>query len=318
MSPVATAEIDDPVLKAFASTVGDDDDGPVTVRGGQTRWDLGGPIDPAARLVSAPTGIVDYQPAEMTVRVRAGTTVAELNAALAERGQRSAVPDRGGTVGGAFAVGENDLRMLGVGRIRDALLQVRFVSAGGELVTGGGTTVKNVSGFDLPRLMVGSLGTLGLMAETLIRTNPAPDHAITLRSETADPFAVLDTVLRPSTVLWDGTSTWVELEGHRAEVDDERAKLGRLGVFAESEVPTLPPHRWSLIPSELASLRHAPSPTARPIGRFVALVGVGLVWAEHPQPARPVDAGVALLHTRMKEQFDPTGRLNPGRSPEVR
>src|SRR4051812_7469403 len=104
----------------------------------------------------------------MTVRVRVGTTVAELHEALRAHGQRSALPERGGTVGGAIAVGHNDLHVLGRGRVRDAVLQLRYVSADGRLITGGGTTVKNVSGFDLPRLMVGALGTLGVLAEAVL------------------------------------------------------------------------------------------------------------------------------------------------------
>ena len=104
----------DPVLFGFAELVGDAD--PIAVAGGRTRWDMGGALAEGTRVVEAPTGIVDYQPEEMTITVRAGTTVAELDAALAERGQRSAVPDRGGTVGGALAVGENAPGAVRVGR----------------------------------------------------------------------------------------------------------------------------------------------------------------------------------------------------------
>ena len=106
----------------------------------------------------------------MVVTVRAGTTVAELHETLAAAGQTSALPDRGGTVGGAVAVGENRLDRLGRGSARRRL-QVRYVSAEGEIVTGGGPVVKNVSGFNLPKLIVGSLGTLGLIAEVVLRTN---------------------------------------------------------------------------------------------------------------------------------------------------
>ena len=106
--------IDDPVLAAFADEVGTE--GPVAVEGGRTRWNVGGASAPGTRLVAAPTGIVDYVPDEMTVTVRCGTPVAELHEALAERGQRTCLPERGGTVGGALAVGENSLHVLGRGR----------------------------------------------------------------------------------------------------------------------------------------------------------------------------------------------------------
>jgi len=295
----------DPVLDEFAQEVGSE--GGVAIAGNRTRWSFGGTPDAAARVVAAPRGVVDYKPEEMTVTVRAGTSVADLHSELAQAGQRTALPERGGTVGGAFAVGENGLYPLGRGRVRTALLQVRYVSAEGEIVTGGGPTVKNVSGFDIPRLMVGSLGTLGCIAECIIRTNPIPAESRWLMSEDADPFAVLSTVLHPSTVLWDGASTHVLLEGHSPAVDSEAAQLRTIGAFTQvAGPPTLPPERWSLAPAELAKLPD--------VGSFVASIGVGTVWADVAQPPRPVDPVVAVISERMKANFDPTGRLNPGRS----
>lgn len=122
----ATLASHDPVLAEFAAEVGAD--GPVAVAGGRTRWTVGGPLDPGARVLSAPTGVVDYKPEEMTIQVRTGTTVAELDETLAAKGQRCALPDRGGTIGGALATGENDHRALGRGLVRHAVLQVRYVS----------------------------------------------------------------------------------------------------------------------------------------------------------------------------------------------
>lgn len=303
-----TAEITDPVLHAFAAEVGAS--GPVAVAGARTRWEFGGALAEDARVVAAPTGVVDYKPQEMTMQVRTGTTVADLNAALAECGQLSALPDRGGTIGGALAVGENDVRTLGRGRLRTSLLQVRYVSAGGQLITGGGPTVKNVSGFDIPRLMVGSLGTLGLLCEVIVRTNPIPATTIILSSTDVDPFAVQDAVLRPTVVLFDGTTTWVELAGHDDEVAGEVRELGKVGTFSAVEaLPALPAHRWSLTPADLVSLDSTAT------GNYVASVGVGTVYASNPQPKRATTAGVTVIHDRMKNEFDPTGRLNPGRNP---
>ncbi len=304
----------DPVLDAFAHEVGDD--GPVAVVGGKTRWGTGGPVDERVRLVRAPLGIVEYIPEEMIVTVRAGTTVAELHAELAARGQRTALPQRSdtATVGGAFAVGQNDVAMLGRGTIRSALLQVRYVSAEGRMITGGGPTVKNVTGFDLPRLMVGALGTLGLLAEVIIRTNPIPAASVWLRSDDADPFGARDAVLAPSVVLWDGTSTWVQLEGHPPDVEAETRALATVASFAETDgPPPLPPQRWSLSPAELRHLGDRPA--APDTGSFVAGIGTGLVFAQRPQPPRTIDPVIAGVSARMKQHFDPTGRLNPGRTP---
>jgi glycolate oxidase FAD binding subunit len=303
-------EITDPVLLAFADEVGGQDAGPVTVVGGRTRWGVGGSVDASARELVAPVGIVDYVPDEMTVKVRAGTTVEELHAALAAEGQRTSLPERGGTIGGAIAVGHNCRDVLGRGRLRNDVLQVRYVSDDGRLVTGGGPTVKNVTGFDLPRLHTGALGTLGCLAEVILRTNPTPAVSRWLQSDDVDPFAVTATVLKPSAVLWDGEKTWVHLEGHGPGVAAEQQRLDGIGRFAAVDgPPPLPAHRWSLQPSDLADpARFGPEP-------WVASIGVGTAWASTPQPAPEVDLGLAALAERVKAQFDPTGRLNPGRQP---
>lgn len=298
----------DPILAAFAAEVGAD--GPVAVEGNRTRWATGGTLAEGTRLVHAPTGIVDYQPEEMIVIVRAGTPVAELAAALRERGQRCALPDRGGTVGGAIAVGENDLLVLGCGTVRASALEVRYVSAEGKLIRGGGPTVKNVTGFDLPRLLVGSLGTLGLVAEVILRTNPLPPTTVWATADDADPFAARDALLRPAAVLWDGARTWVCVEGHAPDVRAQLAGLDRVGRFTEvAGPPPLPSQRWSLAPGDLRRLDTAAT------GAFVASIGVGLVHAERPQPARAMQPSLVALSQRIKDNFDPTGRLNPGRRP---
>ena len=293
-------------VESFAVEIGPHD--PVAVEGGRTRWDVGGPLAEHTRLVRAPVGIISYQPEEMTVRVRAGTTVEELHAELAAAGQRTALPERGGTIGGALMVGENALFVLGRGALRNAVLQVGYVSGDGRVIYGGGATVKNVSGFDLPRLITGSLGTLGLLAEATLRTNPIPDVSRWLSSVDADPFATFDALLRPSGVFFDGTTTTVLLEGHGVDVDAEQAALGRVGTFAvSSELVQLPPHRWSLAPGDLRRLD--PSTT----GEFVASIGVGTVFAERAPRARSIDAASMEVTERLKTEFDPNGRLNPGR-----
>jgi FAD/FMN-containing dehydrogenase len=308
--PVGRAGFD-PLLGELAAEVGVT--GPVAVEGARTRWDAGGQPAPGTRLVRAPAGIIEHRPEEMIVRVRAGTSVDELHGVLAAAGQRTALPRRGGTVGGALAVGEDDVCVLGRGRVRDALLQVRYVSAEGAIVTAGGPTVKNVTGYDLPRLLVGSLGTLGLLGEAVIRTNPVPAVSRWFTAEGADPFAAREALFRPSAVLFDGRTTWVQLEGHPADVERERRVLGNVpavgGHWEECEHgPALPPHRWSLRPSELRRLDDAA------LGGYVASVGVGTVFASLPAPARPQTPVLRALSARIKHEFDPRGRLNPGRS----
>src|SRR5690606_7049958 len=144
--------------------------------------------------------------------------------------------------------------------------------------------------------------------EVVLRVDPVPPASTWLVAQGADPLTARRAVWRPSAVLWDGTSTWVHLEGHAADVAAETAQLAHVGAFSPTDgPPPLPPHRWSSRPSRLAVLD-----TER-TGAFVACVGTGLVHAERPAPARPVAAAVAALAERVRAQFDPQGRLNPGR-----
>ncbi len=294
----------DAALAGFADEVGAE--GPVAVEGGRTRWDLGRGDGSEPRLVRAPSGIVEHLPAEMTVRVRAGTPVAELDSALAEAGQRCALPDRGAgpagpsTVGGAVMVAENHLHSLGRGRLRDSVLEVRYVSAEGKVIIGGGPTVKNVTGFDLPRLLTGSLGTIGLLGEVVLRTNPIPAAHRWVAVTDAEPRAVRRAVLRPGAIAWDGETAWVLLEGHEPDVEAGAAALALLGDVTDSDGPPALPHRWSRTPAQQYD-----SPG-------VNYLGTGVTVADQPDPNPPtVDPGAATVAARVVANFDPTGRLNP-------
>lgn len=287
-------------LDDFAAEVGTSD--PVTVVGGGTQWDVGGPPAAGVREVRAPAGVAWVRPDEMTACCGAGTSVADLDAALGEHGQWVALPAwNGATVGGVLAVGHSGLRRLGYGPARDTVLQVRYVSAEGKVITAGGPTVKNVSGYDLCRLLVGSLGTLGLLGEVLVRTRPRPAVSQWLAGS-ADPFALRRKLHAPVSLLWDGTTTWVLLEGNAGDVEAQAALSGLDPVDGP---PALPPHRWSVPPEAFSALR----------GTFVAEVGVGVVHHADPQPRRVIEPGIVELNRRLKLEFDPTSRLNPGRDP---
>jgi glycolate oxidase FAD binding subunit len=286
-------------LSAFAEEVGAE--GPVTCVGARRQWAVGGTLVNGTREVSAPAGIEELKPEEMTVSCGAGTPVADLAAVLREHGQRVALPPWG-TVGGVLAVGRSDECRLGHGPVRDALLQARVVSAEGRVIRAGGPTVKNVSGFDLCRLFVGSLGTLCFIGDVILRTRPLPPMSQWFRAAGADPFALFRSLYRPASVLWDGTDTWVLLEGHPADVAEE---VARSGLVETDGPPSLPPYRHSLPPSALRDLP----------GEFVAEIGVGRVHRPEPPPSRTQPDAVVALHRRLKERFDPTGRLNPGRDP---
>jgi glycolate oxidase FAD binding subunit len=278
-------------LARFATEVGDGD--PVTIAGASTR---GGAV-PGIRCVAAPVGVRWVQADEMTVCCGAGTSVGDLEAALAEVGQRVAIPP-GGTVGGALSVGRSGTRRLGDGPLRDTLLQASYVSAAGTVVQAGGPTVKNVSGFDLCRLLVGARGTLGFLGEVILRTRPVPLSSQWFTTPSVAPDDLFRSVYRPTTFLWDGYSVWVLLEGHPADIDHVAR---RHGLVACDGPPALPSEVTLVAPRQVTSLR----------GRFVAEVGVGLVHGECTvEPDIPRASG--RLARRIKDEFDPTGRLNPG------
>ncbi len=283
----------------FAEAVGSN--GPVVIAGQRSRLDVAA-VSPDARVVRAPVGIEWIEPAEMTVRCGAGTPVGDLQAALAEHGQSVALPD-GGTVGGALAMGHSSMRRLGDGAMRDGLLQADYVSAAGKVVRAGGPTVKNVSGFDLCRLLVGSRGTLGCIGDVILRTRPIAAFS-RWYSSTGDPWELLAALYRPVSVLWDGATTWTLLEGHERDVEAVADDLALVSVSGPPELPTAA--RWSMPPSQLVTLRDSPPMS------FVAEIGVGVVHHTQPRPDRRVDSVQAELHRRIKHEFDPTGRLNPG------
>mgnify|MGYP003345789402 CR=1 FL=1 len=325
-----------------AATIANADVGVVAVGGG-THQEVGNRLPSGLTGIRLPAGIVAHEPDDLTVTALAGTTVRELQAVLAASGQEVPLDprDADATVGGVLAAGLSGTRRLRLGPVRDTLLEVRFVDGTGTLVTGGGPVVKNVSGYDIPRLLVGSLGTLGVMLQVTLRCRPiAAGRAWFTTSTAADE--VRAALFRPSSVLTDGVSTHVLLEGVASDIaaETERAALGE---------PTAPPFlpagahrgRISVPPAKVAPLVsalrridglrllaeagvgtvHVAGDTAGVLvsARSVASAHKGWLLREAGGPEGFDGFGVALpnrgLAGRVKRAFDPHHRLSPGRIP---
>jgi glycolate oxidase FAD binding subunit len=333
VSGAALAELRDAVLGAPA----------VRVVGAGTQADVGDPVAGATVVVRAPAGIVAYEPADMTVTVMAGTPVDELATVLAEQGQECPLDPRDGaaTVGGVLACGLSGPRRLRVGPVRDRVLEVHVVTGDGRIVRSGGPTVKNVTGYDLPRLMVGALGTLGVIGQVTLRTQPRPLASVWASIPEA-PTALRARLFRPSCLAWDGTTTHAWLEGHPDDLDAEVAAAelvpsaepvwpsglhrGRVSV-APAAVPALAERLGYLDCTWLAEggvgTVHVAATTEAGLAsaRAAAVAEGGWLLRESGAPGLS-GFGVALpngaLQSRLKAAFDPDGRLNPGRIPYAR
>ena len=180
---LALAQITDLVRAAAA------DQTPLRIRGGGTKDFWGLALQGEVLDTRVLRGILSYEPSELVVTVRAGTPLAELEAALAEQGQclpfepphfaRTAAD--GATVGGMVAAGLSGPARASVGAVRDYLLGVSLLNGRAELLTFGGQVMKNVAGYDVSRLMAGAWGTLGLLTEVSLKVLPVPPGEATLR-----------------------------------------------------------------------------------------------------------------------------------------
>lgn len=229
-------------------------DAPVRVLGGDTRGEYS---DPATQISTAKmSGIVDYVPGALTMIAKSGTPLSEIEALLAKEGQQLAFePYRLGallgrkgssTIGGVFATNASGSRRIQAGAARDFLLGVRFVDGEGHLIKNGGRVMKNVTGYDLVKLMCGSWGTLGIMSEVAFKTLPAPELTQTLvlhQLDHAQAVAAMSQALGSSyevsgTVYLCATqSLYLRVEGFSNSVSYRVTALrALLGEYGEQEV----------------------------------------------------------------------------------
>jgi glycolate oxidase FAD binding subunit len=151
-------------------------------QGGKTALDYGGVPSRTGVAIdtTAISRLIDYPFADMTITIEAGMTLSALQGTLAAQGQRvlleAPLPEKA-TLGGIYATNASGPRRFGAGRPRDQIIGVSFVTSLGVVVKGGGRVVKNVAGYDFPKLLTGSLGTLGIVTQMTLKVRPIPESS---------------------------------------------------------------------------------------------------------------------------------------------
>ncbi len=278
--------------------------------------------------LSAFSRVLEYTPEDLTVTVEAGLTLGALQRALRELGQWLPVdPPHANrlTIGALLATNASGPRRFGHGTIRDHLLGLQVALADGRLIRSGGKVVKNVAGFDLLKLFVGSYGSLGVITEATFKLLPLPEAEQTVQQDCAtlaEAGAVLERVLaseltpvvmdlhRPRKV--DASRFTLTFSGAHEDVEaqlDCVADLGfvlagKLDYDIEYHAANLPkPRRASVLPSRLVQTLESLAPES-----FVARAGNGVIHyrgaGDAPRPELPN----ALLR-RIKNTYDPKGIL---------
>ncbi|MBA3404108.1 MAG: FAD-binding oxidoreductase [Gemmatimonadaceae bacterium] len=243
---------------------------------GRSHWlDAGRPVNAERTITtSSHTGVVDYIPGDLTITVRAGTSLREIAEVTAREGQWFPLDPPGnddGSIGATIATGSSGRLAQRFGGIRDLVLGLEFVAGDGKVVRGGGRVVKNVAGFDLTRLLTGSWGTLGIITEASLRlysaeSQPAtfvlalPDDASQLAARIAlvraaplAPYAteLVNAGVAASLGLPSRTSLVIELGGNRAAVASQRDALVSLGAH---QVDSRPWEKLRLLDGEGSSV----------------------------------------------------------------
>ena len=329
---------------------------PLRIVGGGTKDFYGGALRGETLSTGAWRGIVEYDPTELVITARAGTPLADIEAALREKGQMLAFePPHFGetsTLGGCVAAGLSGPRRASVGAVRDFVLGVRLLDGNGADLRFGGRVMKNVAGYDVSRLMAGSLGTLGVLLEVSLKVLPLPPAETTLHfrcSETEALARMNEWAGQPlpisATAYLDGDLR-VRLSGTGAGVAAATRKLG--GVVVD---PTAARDFWlgvreqtdAYFKPETPLWRLSVKTTTPPLdlpGSQLIEWGGALRWQMTDAPAQAVrdaaeragghatlfrgadkaggafhalTAPLMTLHRRLKRSFDPAGILNPGR-----
>ncbi|KQY18719.1 glycolate oxidase [Massilia sp. Root133] len=210
---------------------------PLRIRGGGTKDWYGQRLEGDILDTRDYTGIVDYEPTELVITARCGTPLADIEAALAQQGQMLAFEPphfgSGATLGGAIAAGLSGPRRVSAGAVRDFVLGCKLLDGKGDVLSFGGQVMKNVAGYDVSRLLAGSLGTLGLLLEVSIKVLPRAPREATLVFEGVNEVDAIRNLnewggqpLPVSASCWHDGVLALRLSGANAAVDNAIRTLG--------------------------------------------------------------------------------------------
>ena len=332
---------------------------PLRIRGGGTKDFYGNPAGEQNGTLldmSDYNGIVDYEPTELVITARAGTRLADLEAELNRHGQMLAFepPHFGAaaTLGGCVAAGLSGPRRVAAGSVRDFVLGVRMLDGKGEDLRFGGQVMKNVAGYDVSRLMAGSMGTLGVLLEVSLKVLPKPAVETTLCMAMDEAVAIekmnqwAGKPLPVSATCFTEGQLFVRLSGAGPAVRAARAKLGGEEVkddagfwrsVREHTHDFFQPDQqlWRLSVKSTALSLHLP-------GKQLLEWNGALRWlcatggdetevirraaqeagghatlfrgdAVRTEVFHPLSLALMKIHRTLKEKFDPAGIFNPGR-----
>jgi glycolate oxidase FAD binding subunit len=326
---------------------------PLTITGGGTKAFYGNEPRGEPFDVRSCAGIVDYEPTELVVTVRGGTSLAELEAQLAEKNQMLPFEPPhfgdGATVGGAVAAGLAGPRRMAAGATRDFVLGARLLDGRAQLLSFGGRVMKNVAGYDVARTLAGSLGTLGVIVDVSLKVLPRPVAEQTLLFELGEADAIRRVnewggqPLPISATAWFDGQLYVRMSGAAAGVRAAHAKIGGSPV-PESVLLWAELREQSHVFHERGTgtlWRIAVPPVTPPLGLAPSLIewsgGQRWLWSTEPAESlrariaaagghatqfrggdrrstfHPLPPALAAIHRRLKAEFDPAGIFNPGR-----
>ena len=335
----------DQVNQALASNT------PLRIHGGGSKAFLGREVQGTPLDTRAHRGIVTYDPTELVISVRAGTPLAELEAALDEANQMLPCEPphlgEGATVGGMIATGLSGPRRPWSGSVRDFVLGSRVITGHGKHLRFGGEVMKNVAGYDLSRLMAGSFGCLGLLTEVSLKVLPKPRLSRSLRVEMPVEHALLKLAewgqqpVPITAASHDGQALHLRLEGGEGSVNAACDRIGgqdldaaywsdlreqRLGFFNDARplwrlsLPTdtpvlaLPGEQlvdWAGAQRWLKS--DADAQTIRSIVSEVGGHATCFTAGATASPFQPLAEPLLRYHRQLKTALDPQGIFNPGR-----